>query len=347
MWAISNQTPFAADRCFVRDRDGAEIWIVAVRGTFDILPDGRVEVAKEQVPVALAPEWTGEPGKSSLRWDTDMVRTKPGTDVIVHGVAHAPGGRPARQVEVGFGVGTLTKRLLVVGDRIFVDKLLSTKPSDPQPFVTMPITYERAYGGQLFDAETQALRSQVDVNPVGCGLRRKAGDRCPNVEHVPQGSVSGKAAGFGAIASNWQPRLASAGTYDAKWEQTRQPLVPEDFRDDYFQSAPPDQRVSGHLRGGEPVVLMNLAPEPLMRFSLPRVRLGFSTRIDGGSTPHRANLHTVILEPEARRLIMVWHTALPCHHTLYTLKGTTVFQKEWQSTPEPEAALGQAGGGLR
>jgi hypothetical protein len=28
---------------------------------------------------------------------------------------------------------------------------------------------------------------------------------------------------------------------------------------------------------------------------------------------------------------MVWQTAFPCHHTLYTLKGTTVFEKEERS----------------
>lgn len=344
MWAIVNNTPFAADRAFVRDRDGAEIWIVAVRGTFDILADGRVEIAKEQVPVALAPDWKGEPGKSSLRWDMDLVRTKPGTDVIVNGSAYAPGGKPATQVEVGLGIGTLTKRLVVLGDREYRDALLTTISTHPKPFVTMPITYERAYGGQLFDAETKELLSQIDTNPIGCGLRRKNGDRCPNIEHPPQilGGATGPG-GFGAIPAHWKPRVACGGTYDKKWEQTRQPLLPVDFSDDYFYSAPPDQRIQGHLRGGEPVALINLSPDGVMRFSLPRIRLGFATSIDGGTTHHRANLYTVIIEPTERRLIMVWQSALPCHHTLYTLKRTTVTQKEWQSTSG--VALGAAGGG--
>ena len=40
MWQIDNRTPFAAERGWVRDRDGAEVWLVAVKCTFDILPDG-------------------------------------------------------------------------------------------------------------------------------------------------------------------------------------------------------------------------------------------------------------------------------------------------------------------
>ncbi len=306
---------------------------MAVRGTFDILPDGRVEIAKEQVPVALAPEWTGEPGKSSLRWDTDLIRTKPGTDVIVNGAAHAQGGRLATRVEVAFSVGALTKNLMVSGDREYRDGLLTRKPTDPKPFETMPITYERAHGGQVFDSKTNALLKQLDTNPIGCGLRRNVGDRYPNLESPPQASGAlGTPAGFGAIPAHWKPRVSFAGTYDKHWEQTRQPLVPEDFNDEYFYSAPPDQRVPGFLSGGEPVTLTNLSPEGVMRFCLPRIRLGFATNIDGGTTHHRAELHTVILEPSDRRLIMVWHTALPCHHTLYTLQRTTVIQKERQET---------------
>jgi hypothetical protein len=43
---------------------------------------------------------------------------------------------------------------------------------------------------------------------------------------------------------------------------------------------------------------------------------------------HSPNLHTVIIEPDEQRLIMVWNIALPCHHTLYTLEKTIVFEKE-------------------
>lgn len=329
MWALTNNTPYAADRAFVRDRDGAEIWIVAVRATFDILPNGKVELAKEQIPVALAPEWTGEPGKSSMRWDSDLVRTKPGTDVILNAEAHAPGGKPVTRVEVGFGIGTFTKQLVVHGDREYRAGLLGTHLTDAKPFLTMPIRYERAHGGQLVDDKSGQLKKQVAANPIGCGMRRQAGDKHPNVEHPSGLFGDSRPAGFGAIPPHWHPRVGLAGTYDKKWEETRQPLLPEDFDDNHFHCAPEDQRAPGHLKGGEPVVLANLSSEPLIRFSLPKVRLGFRTSIDGGSVHHRANLYTVILEPSERRLVMVWQTALPCHHTLYTLKRTTVFEKAW------------------
>jgi hypothetical protein len=113
--------------------------------------------------------------------------------------------------------------------------------------------------------------------------------------------------------------------------------VPHDFQDAFFRCAPADQQAPGFLRGGEEVVLHNLTPEGLVRFALPRVALGFRTRVGGGTTHHRGDLHTLVIEPEARRFMMVWQTALPCHHTLYTLRETVVVEKERVALGEPRA----------
>ena len=98
MWALDNRTLFAADRSWVRDREGAEVWLVAVKGTFNINPDGSTRVADEQAEVQLAAKYSGEPGKSSLLYDSDLPRTKVTTDIIVNGHAYAPQGEPAKAV---------------------------------------------------------------------------------------------------------------------------------------------------------------------------------------------------------------------------------------------------------
>ncbi len=117
MWQVDNRTPFAAERGWVRDRNGAEVWLVAVKCTFDIGPDGTTEVSEEQPPVLRVPEHFGEPGKSSIKYENDLVLTKTTTDIIVVGHAYAPGGRPIEQMEVGFRVGPVQKVLQVTGDR--------------------------------------------------------------------------------------------------------------------------------------------------------------------------------------------------------------------------------------
>ncbi len=142
MWALDNVTPFAADRAWVRDRNGAEIWLVAVKATFNIAPDGSTHAADEQVPVFLAPKFSGEPGKSSLLYDTDLPRTKVTTDIIINGHAFSPGREPVTLLKVGFRVGSLQKSLWVTGDRLWKGGLLGVRLARAVPFVKMPITYE-------------------------------------------------------------------------------------------------------------------------------------------------------------------------------------------------------------
>lgn len=327
MWAVTNETRFKVDRVFARDAEGAEVWIVAVRGTFSFTPDGQVDVAPDQQDVCLAPEYFGEAGRTSLRYDMDLVRTKPGTDVVLHAGAHAPGGWAAPAVEVSWTVGPLSKKLRVTGDRVWEMGWSDLVPGRPEPFLSLPIRYEHAWGGLLPDTG-----ARDPFNPVGVGADATLGSPVPNIEDprnpIQSSRHTGPAAGFGPIPYQWQPRLKFAGTYDEAWQKERQPLVPRDFQDAYFCCAPPDQQIRGFLQGGEEVILRNLTPEGLVRFRLPRVNLGFNTRIAGGVTHHRGELHTVIIEPEERRLILVWQSALPCHHTLYTLKETIAFEKE-------------------
>jgi hypothetical protein len=329
MWAVENNTDFDAERAFVRDRDGSEIWIVAVRATFDIRAAGELRRAAQQDPVVRAPRFQADPSTSSLLYDSDLVRTKAGTDVIVHGTAYAPNENPVGTVETSLELGSIRKRLRVHGDRVWERTALGLGPSAPAAFVKRAITYEMAQGGPLAEGDP-AVRDPM--NPAGIGRIAKAGDPVPAIEspdapvRAPDGT--GLAAGYGPIAGHWQSRVKLAGTYDDAWRKSRQPLLPEDFQDDFYRCAPADQQVSGFLHGGEEVVLRNLTAGGLLQFKLPRVSLGFRTRIDGGITNHRGQLHTVIIEPDALRLIMVWQTALPCHHTLYSLKETVVFEKQ-------------------
>ncbi len=332
MWQVDNRTPFAAERGWVRDRIGQEIWLVAVKCTFDVKPDGSTEVSKEQPPVLRVPEHHGEPGKSSIKYENDLVLTKKTTDVIVVGHAHAPGGRPVDELEVGFRVGPMQKVLQVTGDR----EWSVAGRSGPKPFVTMPLTYERAFG--CVDRRSpHPERDWEWRNPVGTGFAvsrdNATGIALPNIEYpnapVRSWSDRPQPAGFGAIACHWQPRASFAGTYDDNWMKTRQPLLPDDFDDRFFQCAPVDQQAPSFLRGGEPVVLYHLTPSGDLRFALPKVFLGFDTRFyDGSRELHKERkLHTVILEPDFPRVSLVWHTALPCHFKVQKLERTIVTVK--------------------
>jgi hypothetical protein len=342
MWQIENRTPFAAERGWVRDRDGAEIWLVVVKATFEIRPDGSTEIAQEQPPVLRTPQYHGEPATSSIRYEADLVRTKLTTDITVVGHAHAPSGRPVTQLDAGFRVGTVQKVLRVFGERSWG----AMGPSAPQPFVSMPLVYERAFGG----VDRQSPRPERDWdwrNPVGCGFavsKQHLDDvQVPNFEYpdrpIRAWDERPVPAGFGAIGSHWQPRARFAGTYDDHWLATRHPLLPADFDDRFFQYAPADQQAPSFLAGGESVALLNLSPGGSLRCVLPLMHVGFETRFyDGTRTIHGdRKLHSVILEPDFPRLSLVWHSALPCHAKAHKLERTIIMLKT-KLNPRPGGA---------
>lgn len=332
MWQVDNRTPFAAERGWVRDLDGAEVWLVVVKCTFDILPDGTTVVSAEQPPVLRAPDYYGEPGKSSIKYESDLVLTKTTTDVIVLGHAYAPAGQAVTQMSVGFRVGSVQKVLQVFGDRTWS----TMGPSEPRPFVKMPLVYERAYGG----VDRRSAHPERDWdwrNPVGVGFavsRENAeGLPVPNIEY-PDECISSwgdrpRPAGFGPIGSHWQPRAGFAGTYDDKWMKERQPLYPVDFDTRFFQCLPADQQAPQFMQGGEPVLLRGLSPRGKVDFALPRVFPGFETRFSDGSRElHRdRTLHSIILEPDFPRVSLVWHSQLQCHSRVQKLLHTTITLK--------------------
>ena len=339
MWTLHNRTPYAAGRTWVQDPDGTKRWVVVVKATFTIHEGGRLTLADQQLPPLLAPEYHGVDGTSSLRYEADLVPPKPGTDVVLNGHAHAPRGRAVTSVPVALGVGLHRKILQVTGDRVYRRTLVGTVvPSAPEPFVRMPIVYERAYGGHDTAPANPAEHSLFTPNPVGTGLvaRRAAlvGRPVANVEHPGTALGHHGAVGFGAICSHWSPRRELAGTYDTRWIATRKPLLPEDFDPRFHMHAPLDQQHVPHLRGGVPIELVNLTPGGVLRFSLPKIWLAFRTRIalprGEHVREHRAKLHTLVLEPDHPRVLMVWHTSLPCTHDAESLEDTTVWEKPYR-----------------
>jgi hypothetical protein len=329
MWQILNLTPFAADRAWVRDQTGAEVWLVAVKCTFDIRPDGTTVIAEDQPPVLNVPEYHGEPGGSSIRLESDLLLTKTTTDVIISGHAFSPGDRPVTQLEAGFQLDTLLKMVRITGDRVWT----TAGPSSPATFTKMPLIYERAFGG--VDRNSQNPERDFDWrNPVGTGFAMSRehldGVALPNIEypHDPVRSWADRPvpAGFGPIACNWESRARLAGTYGEEWQKRRQPLLPDDFDIRFFQCAPEDQRSPQFLRGGEQMCLFNLSPFGDICFSLPKLFLGFETRFADRSRQFHQDrkLHSVIVDTDYPRVSLVWHSALPCHFKVQKLLQTIV-----------------------
>ena len=58
--------------------------------------------------------------------------------------------------------------------------------------------------------------------------------------------------------------------------------------------------------------LRGFTPSGVLRFALPTLELAASYHFDSGTETAPPVLDTVIIEPDAGRLMMVWRAALPC-----------------------------------
>ncbi|WNZ61369.1 DUF2169 domain-containing protein [Myxococcus sp. MxC21-1] len=328
MWRLLNRTPYAAERTWMRSHDGQHLWIVAVKATYELGESGKLKIADKQLPPLLAPEYRGDPGSSSLLYDVDLTDTKPGTDIILNASAYARGGKPTRELLAGFRLGPVKKLLNVRGERIWESGLLrGIHPSEPRPFSCIKITYEQAFGGMDSSNPAPLKHRMENQNPVGRGFaitkEHLVGKPVPNVTYPDDDAIS-RPAGFGALASYWSPRRELWGTFDEAWMKKRRPLLPVDYNSQALMCSPIDQRPTGYLRGGERVRLLHLTPAGQLEFDLPKVELRFQTRFGHRRVEHASQLSMVVIEPDAARLLMTWHTALPCHHDAEALDETTI-----------------------
>ncbi|AKJ01560.1 hypothetical protein ATI61_103271 [Archangium gephyra] len=322
MLEVRNKTAFEVALVPVQDKQGDDYAVVVIKGTFCWKDRGVPVPAGEPVPILHADTFHGEPGSSSLRYAADACPRKPGTDVALVGSAHVPGGKTATTLDVGLRVGPVQCVLRVVGDRRWQRMMGLWRPTSPEAFRTLPLVYERAFGGMDLTHADAAKHSGEPRNPVGTGYcahgdaKRLEGLSLPNLERPGSPITHWKdrpaPVGLGFIGRDWMPRQRFAGTHDAAWEQERSPLLPEDFDERFHNAAFPELVSPQHLQGGEPVRLLNVTPEGQAAFHLPRFHVEVEARFSELRARHTAVLDTVVLEPDSRRLLLTWRAAVPC-----------------------------------
>ncbi len=130
MLDLVNKTPFVASLLPGLDKDGLEYLVVAIKATFTVTSSGATTVATEQVPVVLADVHSGEPGVSSVLYESDGALRKPGVDVVLVGSAHGPASAAA-SVDVELRIGAARKTVRVFGARVWKGAGAACRPSQP------------------------------------------------------------------------------------------------------------------------------------------------------------------------------------------------------------------------
>ena len=225
---------------------------------------------------------TGEPVLEQALWQTigdllgknemfDTGMPKPNAELMVQGSCFAASGETVKANRVSVSLGSLTKELMVFGDRHWIKGMgVGWGLSDPEPFTEMPISYSNAFGGKDYAP-----------NPVGKGLDEVDGDTgpvipVPNIEYADQliGSPKDKPrpASMNRIDMMCEQRLSYGGTYDQKYIETRMPGFPDDLDYKSFNDAAKDQWFDGYFNGDEQYEIRNMNPEhPVIKGQIPGV----------------------------------------------------------------------------
>ena len=320
MLQLKNATPYEASINLFADPEGIDTLYVVVKGTYHLA--GAPKLAEEQVPVVAADEYRDDPASSSLIHVSELHLAKPSTDVVLVGQAWAPRSRAVEQLDVTVAVAERSKTVRVFGDRKWNGGILGVSISAPVPFESMPLVYERAFGGtHKTDPDSETALAE-ERNPIGVGFRGKrkpkemVGEPLPNLEDperlIKKPGDPVTPAGFGFIAPSWLPRRTYAGTYDEAWQKKRAPILPEDFDPRFFNAAHPDLTFDRFLEGGEQVQVENVNPRGPLKFRLPRCGADLEVLMDGEAQHPELNLETVLIEPDDERLCLTWRAALPC-----------------------------------
>jgi hypothetical protein len=327
---------------------GEYILSVLVKRTFDIVSDGACTRAAEDEPLNAGEVFWDHPMNSSVRYESDFVPFKLGTDVVLNATAYAPGGAAVTACSVGLQVDQRRKVLRVVGDRqVRYNGGAAPVFTDPVPFTSMPLRFERAYGGMDVYSDAR-LPYPYPRNPLGRGFvvantaAALAKLSLPNVEdpvapiapdtlclgEYAQWETRPLPAGYGWFPKTWLPRASLAGVLprDRAIEQELRrayaALVPAEHREAYlthgfrdmdfrfFNGASPGLAFP-YLAGGETILTANLTPAGRLDFRLPSERPRIGIDIGEGVQEPEVVLQTVMIRMDDGQVDLVWRGAIP------------------------------------
>ena len=317
-----------------RNEVGADVFGFLVKRSYRITPAGVCE--RDHTPPFLPIDiYWSDPEHSSPRLEAELVACKVATDIVVLGHAYAPAHRPTTRCDVAIEIGSARKVITVFGDRVALGDGGSVSFSAPEPFAALPLVFERAYGG-----------ADYPRNPVGCGFVVDAMPHSPvplpnfedpddmltperlvlrerkhwNRQPLPQG--------MSWFGKTWYPRMSyvgvTPGNVDANETMREESLglVPaghislaRQFRlpswDVRFNNGAAIGLALHGLRGDERVRLVNLTPDGRAEFRLPGGSPRIVADIGAGETQPEVRLYSVMIEPDAARLTLIWGASVP------------------------------------
>jgi hypothetical protein len=325
---LTNATRYAVADVPDLDPRGVDVVTALVKATFEVDRSRRVVPADVPSEIRIDEVLT-RPGeaRSSVRYPSDLGTAKVGTDVVVVGDAFS--AKPVTSVDIGIRIRDHFVPIRVHGERRFERDLFRKMViSDPAPFVSMPVVYERAYGGASADWSELEERNWAGVG-VAKNSSELSGTPAPQIEHPARPHLSAAdrfpPVGSGAIPSHWSPRKDYYGKVDASWKETRAPLPPKDYDPRYANVAHPDLQVFPALSAGDDVSVTSMAESGIFRFGVPALPLIIVGMYSDGSTQVvRPPIDLLLLEPGRARFELLARATFALGRGTRTLREVRV-----------------------
>jgi hypothetical protein len=269
-----------------------DLLTVIAKATCDLALEGPAVPRREADPPC---------GEGTL-YPSDLAPYKVRADIVLVGHAIAPAGA-ATSMEVGLRFGAddngFERRALVFGDRTWVQTGVALVPSAPESFATIPVTYDRAFGGPRYPK-----------NPVGIGHKnsmRRGPAALPNLEdpeellRVPAQSPPPLA--FAPIPLAWKDAWAASRDGGV--------CLAEELDWTRFQAAPRAQQLA-FLRGDEPFTITGFSLHGTVSGALPGIRAQCFAfhRAAARFEEVRLELDTVVFDLDQMKVDLVWRGAV-------------------------------------
>jgi Uncharacterized protein conserved in bacteria (DUF2169) len=234
--------------------------------------------------------------------DGDVVPVKDRCDLAVMGNAYAPEGRPTSRMEVGLSLGTWRRRVTVFGDRVWEGRGERLRPSAPQPFVEMPLTYDRSFGGLSITGEVE---TGCDDNPQGRGFIYREQDApgvpLPNLEESDQlihrWNDRPMPAGLAPLPRQSVMRLARGTHVDLEAGVTQ--ILPAMFSFGHPRMRLPDYPV------GQRLLVQGMRPEGDWSFVVPDFRAVLDVRLGESEDQLELKPDTLCMFPSYGRFFVL------------------------------------------
>jgi hypothetical protein len=291
---LVNETPFSAELIRTTLSEQLMVATVVAKAGYAITGEGRLELLTRQRPVLRGPARL-----EGVDFPPDAGYGKRGVDLLAVATAFSPDGSPARALVAGISINNHHFGLAVIGDRRWQRRWPGWVASNPEPFVDMPITWARAFGGH---ARVEGGEVPCLDNAVGKGyiLDPTAADgvELPNIEDPRQ-----------LIRDiEDRPRPVSfcplpVGTSYAAEVLER---VDDDGRGlskEVFNVAIPAHRLPGYIPGAR-LRLHNLTSRPQPDFVLPKTKVVAQVSIGSAHHEFAGEVDTLLVLPSRRELML-------------------------------------------